>query len=180
MESVYFFFLCICSAPEIKKDSHQNAIPKRPVNYNCKHHQNKQFIYDDHGRIVKVLGPENRIKEFKYNKRGYIQTIITNDEKQKFEYNINGKIIRCKDSTGTTKIDRYPDGNIHRMIYPSGDTITYSYYDDGKLFEIIWKNNHYLSIYRNVLGDAVKIVTMIQIHIRTNENSMIVKRPVRQ
>jgi hypothetical protein len=31
-----------------------------------------------------------------------------------------------------------------------------------------------------LLSGNTKIVTMIQIHIRTNENSMIVKRPVRQ
>ncbi|MCP4372233.1 MAG: hypothetical protein GY797_29555 [Deltaproteobacteria bacterium] len=118
-----------------------------------------RFRYNDNDKLVEVLGPGERKSSFKYNERGQIKAVKSNDEEQIYEYNRLGFLRSIEDSTGATFLKNDPYGRLMSMTYPRGEKIEYQYDESGRLKLVVLKKKHFLVCERDLLGNIVTLKT---------------------
>lgn len=122
-----FFFLWICffAFPSISNASSITS-----------------YAYNKHGNLEQIIDPRGFSSCYEYDLLNRIKEIDYSDGKKvKYSYNLNGVRTKMEDHHGLTLFEPDALGQINKVTFPNGDSVSYYYDADGNLTKIIYPDS---------------------------------------
>ncbi len=102
----------------------------------------KSYLYDEYGNLKEVTDPRGLTSEYHYDLLNRLEEIDYPDGKKvTYSYDLSGVRRSMKDHHGVTLFEPDTFGQINKITFPNGDSVSYRYDTEGNLIKMIYPDS---------------------------------------